>query len=160
MAESERTAVVESTVRRVLLALDSAAAAEAALTLTADLAAATASTLAGLFVITAAVPAETIDQASARGYWAPVIAVTWMLVLAVMPLVIPHFARRRFDQVVALLCAVCLTPTMLALWAAYRGGGRWLPITGWVLSTLDVELVLRRAVRDGRTASPEPAPED
>jgi hypothetical protein len=105
-------------------------------------------TLLGLFVITAAVPAGVIEQAAARGDWAPVIAVTWMVVLAVLPLVFPHFARRRFDEVVALLCLMCLPPTMLALWAAYRGGGRWLPITGWVLSTLALELVLRRAVRD------------
>lgn len=108
-------------------------------------------TLLGLFVITAAVPAGVIDQAAARGDWAPVIALTWMVVLAGLPLVFPHFARRRFDQVVALLCLMCLTPTMLALWAAYRGGGRWLPITGWVLSTLALEVVLRRAVRDARS---------
>ncbi len=111
-------------------------------------------TLFGLFTITAVVPAGIIDQAAARGDWAPVIAITWMVVLAVVPLVFPHFARRRFDEVVALLCFMCLPPTMLALWAASRGGGRWLPITGWVLSTLALEVVLRAAVRDARRPRP------
>lgn len=111
-------------------------------------------TLLGLFFVTAAVPAGSIEQATARGDWAPVIAVTWMVVLAVIPLVFPHFARRRFDELVALLCLMCLPPTMLALWAAWRGGGRWLPITGWVLSTLALEVVLRRAVRDARRSHP------
>ncbi len=113
-------------------------------------------TLFGLFTITAVVPTEVIDQAAARGDWAPAIAATWMVVLALLPLVFPHFARRRFDEVVALLCLMCLPPTMLALWAASRGGGRWLPITGWVLSTLALEVVLRRAVRDARRSRPQP----
>ena len=79
------------------------------------------------------------------------IAITWMIVLAALPLVFPYFARTRFDEVVALLCAMCLTPTMLAVWAAARGGGTWLPVTGWVLSTLALEVVVRFAVRDARS---------
>jgi hypothetical protein len=112
------------------------------------------STLAGLFVITALVPTARIEVAADRGDWAPMVALTWMIVLAALPLIVPYLVHARFDEVVALLCVLCLTPTMLAVWAAARGGGRWLPVTGWVLSTLCVELVVRRAVRDGRTASP------
>ncbi len=104
-------------------------------------------TLVALFFMTASVPAALIDEAASRGYWAPVIALLWMVVLAAVPLVFPHVARRRVPDVVALLCALCLAPTVLALWAASRGGGRWLPIMGWVLSTWSLELVMRRAVR-------------
>jgi len=108
------------------------------------------STLFGLFAVTAVVPSGMIDQAAAMGEWAPMIALTWMIVLAALPLLFPYFAHTRFDEVVALLCAMCLTPTILALWAAARGGGSWLPVTGWVLSTLVLDVVVRLALRDGR----------
>jgi hypothetical protein len=108
------------------------------------------STLFGLFAVTAVVPAGMIDQAADMGDWAPMIALTWMIVLAALPLLFPYFAHTPFDEVVALLCAMCLTPTILALWAAARGGGSWLPVTGWVLSTLALDVVVRLALRDGR----------
>jgi len=62
-------------------------------------------------------------------------------------------------RMVELARALCLAPTMLALWAASRGAGRWLPLTGWVLSTWMVEVVLRRAVREARQARPTPSEE-
>jgi hypothetical protein len=105
-----------------------------------------------LFLMTASVPSALIDEAEGRGYKASLFVLFWMVALALFPLVFPHLARRRPDEIIALLCALCLTPTMLALWAAARGAGRWLPLTGWVLSTWMVEVVLRRAVRAARGA--------
>ena len=114
-------------------------------------------TLLALFLMTAAVPSALIDEADSRGYKASLFVLLWMVVLAGFPLIFPHLARRRPHEIIALLCALCLAPTMLALWAASRGAGRWLPLTGWVLSTWMVEVVLRRAVRDARQARPTPS---
>lgn len=111
-------------------------------------------TLLALFLMTAAVPSALIDEAESRGYGASLFVLFWMVVLAGFPLVFPFLARRRPCDIVALLCALCLAPTMLALWAASRGAGRWLPLTGWVLSTWMVDLVLRRAVRAAQAARP------
>jgi hypothetical protein len=116
-------------------------------------------TLLALFLMTAAVPAALIDEADSRGYQASLFVLFWMVVLAGFPLVFPSLARRRPSEIIALLCALCLAPTMLALWAASRGAGRWLPLTGWVLSTWMVEVVLRRAVQEAKQVRPEASPE-
>jgi hypothetical protein len=116
-------------------------------------------TLLALFLMTAAVPSALIDEADSRGYGASLFVLFWMLVLGGFPLVFPYLARRRPSDIIAMLCGLCLAPTMLALWAASRGAGRWLPLTGWVLSTWMVEVVLRRAVRDARQARPAPSEE-
>jgi hypothetical protein len=108
-------------------------------------------TLLALFLMTASVPSALIDEAEGRSYQASLFVLFWMVVLALFPLGFPYLARRRPDEIIALLCALCLTPTMLALWAAARGAGRWLPLTGWVLSTWMVEVMLRRAVRAARS---------